>query len=416
MLILKCCGALVVATLISCEPSESVSAINLQTAALSPTASFVSTDQEFKYLATVIPGFGGMFLGNGRLYVHLKDPATQTEARTVLDRHLLATAPIIWARLSKLTDRYVFDVGKYSFDELLSWKRLLAPKLSSGALVYVDADERANRVRVGVGNDVPDGREWAARVIQFAGVPTEAVIIDVVPPAQLASELTDSVRPVIGGLQIFGPYTCTLGLNISGGEFLTASHCTETLGVVDSTSYYQGNELIGIESRDPAFQQGGSCESGWLCRDSDVAAFAYESGITKSYGIAKTEGFNSLEITGSYWVGGTVSYVYNGDELNKVGRTTGGTWGNVTLTCADTYYSAQGVKLYCQTYVEAAKAGGSYLGPLVNSGDSGAPVFSIVSSSEAAFYGILNGMSSVYVGIFSPVANIEGELGTLYVN
>lgn len=375
---------------------------------------FRSTDDEFAYLNQQIPGFGGMYMSNGQLRVHLKSLSNAATARRIIDQHTQAVAPRLWRLLASTSNRFVFDQGQYDFNELLTWKRALR-KYGGGPIVFLDADEARNRVHVGVSKDVPGAAAKAVAAASAAGVPMEALYIEEVEPPTLTSELTDSVRPVIAGLQIFGPSTCTLGVNVANNKFLTASHCSQTWGVVDSSTYSQGSVIIGTETRDPSFSSGGSCTTGYVCRDSDVAEYSYETGISKSIAIAKTNGFNSIEITGSYGITGSNGYPYEYEGVRKVGRSTGGTWGIVTITCSDTFYSG-GKEIFCQTYAEAAKEGGSYLGWMVAPGDSGSPVFTLESENYALFAGIVSGMSGNFVMIYSSVSQIESELGTLYYN
>jgi hypothetical protein len=89
-----------------------------------------------------------------------------------------------------------------------------------------------------------------------------------------------------------------------------------------------------------------------------------------------------------------------GQTVNKVGRTTGWTQGRVSNTCVNTGVQGSNIVQLCQTFVAAG----------VGSGDSGSPVFS--GTSSVTLVGILWGGSGNQF-VYSPISNIEQELGAL---
>jgi hypothetical protein len=124
--------------------------------------------------------------------------------------------------------------------------------------------------------------------------------------------------------------------------------------------------------------------------------------------IAKTGTVNSgsLEVTGSFNISGqnNTSTSFSG-EVQKVGRTTGWTSGNVTNTCVTVNVSGSNIQLLCQTLVQRAGT------QIVAGGDSGSPVFT--GSSNATLIGILwGGNSSGDLFVFSPLKSIQDELGS----
>ena len=137
-----------------------------------------------------------------------------------------------------------------------------------------------------------------------------------------------------------------------------------------------------------------------MCRQSD-SAFIRLSVTDYLLGrIAQTTGLGSLQIAGSYSIAGEGAAIV-GATVNKVGRTTGWSQGPVTNTCVNTGVSGTNIVQLYQTFVTAAVGGG----------DSGSPAFRL-SGSDATLVGILwwgSGNSFVY----SPIANIEAELGAL---
>jgi hypothetical protein len=95
-----------------------------------------------------------------------------------------------------------------------------------------------------------------------------------------------------------------------------------------------------------------------------------------------------------------------GQEANKIGRTTGWTYGTVTETCVDVLASGTNHIRLCQSIVDAG----------VNSGDSGSPVFALRRGSDVTLLGILWGGSTDEANpefAFSPLSGVERELGSL---
>jgi hypothetical protein len=316
----------------------------------------------------------------------------------------------------------VFHKGDYDFRDLYAWKDQVRPELAGPGAVYLDIDERRNRLVFGVEREAIDRfTEELRSFLRGTRVPIEAVIVEAVEPVQPLELLTDKIRPVPAGVQITRQINsttiglCTLGTNavrfgVKG--FVTASHCTATRGVVEGSVFFQntpgGSNQIGVETIDPPFFTGGSCPAGRQCRRSDAAFVAYDS-TSLSAGpkianpllwglgsgtVAVSPVTPRLLVTGFLF--GSVS---SGSGVYKVGRTTGGTFGSVTSTCADTNVFASTITMLCQDWTGAGSAGG----------DSGAPVFT-QSGGEATLAGILwggNGASTIY----SPWLYVFAELG-----
>ena len=90
--------------------------------------------------------------------------------------------------------------------------------------------------------------------------------------------------------------------------------------------------------------------------------------------------------------------------MNKVGRTTGWTAGNITNTCVNTGVSGSNIVQLCQTFVSAGVGGG----------DSGSDVFQVTSGSNVQLAGVLwGGNSGGTQFVFSPFGNVTRELGAL---
>ena len=96
-----------------------------------------------------------------------------------------------------------------------------------------------------------------------------------------------------------------------------------------------------------------------------------------------------------------------GATVNKIGRTTGWTQGQITQTNVTTSVSGSNITLFGQTFVSAG----------VGAGDSGSPVFALGQGSNVTLRGILwGGSSSGRLFVFSPIGNIEAELGAIASN
>ena len=113
------------------------------------------------------------------------------------------------------------------------------------------------------------------------------------------------------------------------------------------------------------------------------------------------------QFAGTFTITAEGSAVF-GQQVHKIGRTTGWTRGSVRGTCVNTNVDGTNITQLCQTWVSARA------GP----GDSGSPVFRRQGTgSNVTLLGILWGGtilpdgSSLY--IYSPISNIEAELGAL---
>jgi len=291
----------------------------------------------------------------------------------------------------------------------------LLPVFELAGVVFTDADETSGRLIVGVQDRGAAGpvRDQLARL----GVTSQLVDVIETEPIIPVATLRDKVRPVVAGLQIrFSQFVCSLGFNAwlgSTAGYVTAAHCSDRQGEVDGTDYYQPlnqvpDEFIGTEVADPAFFRSG-CPRGRRCRYSDANFSAGNSATSFTLGaIARTTGPNngSLEIAGEFSISGQDAAIV-GQTANKVGRTTGWTQGRVTRTCVNTGVSASNIVMLCQDFVENNLE-------IVAGGDSGSPVFRINNSGRATLLGNLwGGNSSGTLFVYSPIANIERELGPL---
>jgi hypothetical protein len=255
-------------------------------------------------------------------------------------------------------------------------------------------------------------------------VDSQSVDVVETEPILALATLRDRATTMAGGLQIrFSQYLCSLGFpafdenGLAG--FVTASHCSDRQGSVDSTTYYQPsaqvpNDLIGTEIADPPYARGGGCPKGRRCRQSDANFSRSDGPRPVGVGIvgkiARTTGLGSLTIDPSNSTftitGEGVANV--GATANKVGRTTGWTSGRVSNTCVNTGVSGSTIVLLCQTFVTSSSV-------IVQGGDSGSPVFATSGNGgNVTLLGNLwGGNQSGTQFVYSPIANVRRELGDL---
>jgi hypothetical protein len=293
----------------------------------------------------------------------------------------------------------------------------LLPLFELAGVVFTDADETTGRFVVGVlDRDVEGLVRARLRVLGIANQSVDVVETDAI--FQLAT-LRDRSDNIIGGIQIrFSQYLCSLGFIASryGEEgFVTASHCSDKQGAVDGTTYYQPldqveNDRIGTEIVDPPYvRNSAGCPKGRKCRQSDANFSRSEGGRPFSLGaIARTEGLGSLVIAGTFTINGEAVATV-GQMVDKTGRTTGWTRGRVSNTCVNTGVSGTSIVLLCQTFVESTDGGA-----IVAGGDSGSPVHASEGGDNVKLLGGLwGGNQDGTLFVYSPIANIEAELGAL---
>jgi hypothetical protein len=388
-----------------------------------PAQNAPGLDRHFAELSTRLPGFGGYFFdANGDLNVYLTDLSKAGAARAALAetaRGRAERAQQPWARPAEIVVRR----GNFDVQQLDQWRGRLVAELRGAGAHVIDLDEAANRLYVGVTDEQAKSRLQAAA--QKAGIPASALTVEVVPEAQFVTTLQQSYRPLVGGLQIdfnvggVASY-CTLGVNVWYSNlavgvpvgtpgFFTASHCSNTYGGTDGTVYSQGGSRIGYEMYDPPFftnAQNTRCVVGNNCRWSDVNFVAYDAGVNRLQGyLAQTvyAGYGvwnpgSLDITGHRQINGG-SWPVVGNYIDKVGRTTGWTSGQVSRTCFDVYIGSTG--MLCQDQVEAYADGG----------DSGSPVFQWNGQNTGAFAGIVWAKTGSGAFIFSNQDRISNDMG-----
>jgi hypothetical protein len=299
--------------------------------------------------------------------------------------------------------------------QLAAWFNRASPEvLALPGTVFADHDERGGKLVLGVENSgaMAGVRSRLTRL----GIPSSAYEIRVVEPIRFATTLRDVFRPTQAGTQIhFGHFLCTMGFNVSHGggrSFVTNSHCTDKQGGTEGTQYFQplstiDPTVIATEADDPEYFRGGACPQGRRCRFSDASRALYSDAVASSQGvIARTTGANngSITVAGAFTISdqdNTTTSFELGTVVNKIGRTSGWTQGEIIATCVNTNVFGSNITQLCQTFVSAGVAGG----------DSGSPVFVINGGRRVTLVGILWGGSGNSLYVFSPLKQIQDELG-----
>jgi hypothetical protein len=385
----------------------------------SSTAQFSGgLDAVFVRLAEEVPGFGGLFFDEtGTLNVRMTGAVQMStgEVAAALQRRLPALGIPQAA-----TARIVLRDARYDFKQLSEMRSRVDAVLGLQDVVFTDADEVANRLRIGVTNQAAEAA--VRNAVAMAGVPAEAVIVELTDPIEELTTLRDRQRPVAGGLQIWrfippgSASICTLGFNVRAPGaprvhgFVTNSHCTEQQGAVTGTVWSQKPlvlpvEPIGTEEYDfPFFTCPG--DPTLRCRYADVAGARYQPGVENAFGrIYRTlrptvpgDTVLTIDPANPMWtITDERQNAIVGDVLNKTGRTTGWTTGPVNATCVNTQVTGTDRVNLCQTWVTA----------IVVAGDSGSPVFErIGETSNVRLVGLLWGGGGGNL-IFSPMENIR---------
>src|SRR5688572_25636019 len=434
----------------ACSRNDITSPEPIDSAGLMPSFSAQQLSQQETpdpmELAHAVPGFAGYFLDDAqRPTVYLSDTTRRPAAEMALAGWLASRGFTAASHLVRQE--------QYDWIQLNAWyDQVWTTALSVSGAVFSDIDEGNNRLRFG-GTDVGA----LAAAVAGLGLPSDAFVVEQASPIALRSTLRDRVRPVPGGYQInflnVGGVVgvsllCTLGFNaipedpLSGQKpsYVTNSHCTGVSAdaALVPMDHYQplqdsnGDRLvdaenfIGSQVDDPSTTITLDCvglfddppvRAPGPCRWSDASRGEYADGVPFQLGkIARPAAFDP--VTGTLEVDPTKPtfqiikeqpFAVLGETVNKVGRTTGWTGGEVTGTCIDFITDDHFIRR-CNATVAAGSAGG----------DSGSPVFAFPnrrtnSGTKVVFAGILWGGSieGEPEFVYSPMNNVERELGPL---
>lgn len=378
--------------------------------------SFRTPDDEYARVARAeVPGFAGFYLQNdGTPVVRLVDPSQRGAAQRYLAQELIRARG---GRRAGAPAQPVFVNAAYDFAQLREWAEALTPLLQQRGDVYlIDVDEVENRVLVGVADASAAGavRAEGARL----GVPAAALATQAQAAPQVRATVRDRFTTTLGGIQIaFSSYVCTLGFNarrVSTGAnvYVTNSHCTGTQYASDGIAIYQNTNAAGNQIGNEVADRGlYACVTGVAsCRQADAAYISNNGTRTVGQGgIARTAwntgAAGGLTTTGEYDVIGRYTGTLPvGSYLDKTGRTSGSTYGQVTNSCVTIG------SLRCQDISKVWSEGG----------DSGSPVFVYIGGAGTAendvqLHGVMwGGPGTDYTTTYSSrLAGIEADLGAL---
>lgn len=424
--------AAVCALAAACGDTTSISSASVTPAMASVALVGADATPSQLAVAQAVPGFGGYFIdANGTPTVYLTDVTQRDAAAQALSAFLESYG---WSA----ADLQVRQ-ARYSYAQLNAWYLSARDDaLAVSGAVLGDVDEANNRITFAGLN--ASALSEMANIASGAGIPAEAIALQVRGPVTRAARLRDRIRPAVGGLQInffptpASPLTlvCTLGFNAIDGtdtSFVTNSHCSNVQGgLTATTDYYQASRglvadpanFIAREAEDPDYSLPGAagCPIGRRCRYSDAARAKYAGGLPFALGqVARPQYENAAagqdtllidSLVPRFRIVGEQMRGVVGQRLNKVGRTTGWTSGLITETCVDINITASEITQLCQDLVDAYVAGG----------DSGSPVFGLNTDGSAFLAGILWGSSTnLETGavqfIMSPLAQVKTEIGDI---
>jgi hypothetical protein len=369
-------------------------------------------DEAFTRISREVPAFAGLWKERDVLVIGLTDTSSRTTEQ------VMPVIRTVFRGRSVLPDAFRFVLVQHSFMTLKEARIRARDLLSDQTATLVDVDERNNCVVVGIA-DLSQAEAARARIIGL-GINERLVRIEQIDPFKSLgdiSSLQNRVRPIVGGIQIehstsSGVAGGTLGLVLKRNGlrgFITNSHVTNTPGGVEGTVMFQAdstqaNDRIGVELVDPTYfnhSTNSDCPSGRVCRFSDSAFLSVDETVTAKRGV-----ISSWSWPNGYYppqeVIGTVPITICGENVLKIGRTTGRTGGEVFRTCVDLDDSkTSNTTLLCQD-VFYGEAG---------AGDSGSPVYSSTSQADKVRFHGLAALASTNRVAFSPVSAIEEELG-----
>lgn len=378
-------------------------------------------DEERVRISRAIPEFGGYFIGSdGHVVVNVTDLRVAAAAQAAVEP-IFASRPVDVRSPVRQRDISVRRVD-YTFGELRRWRDLVTRKLfltRVDGLTRVGLSHRLNRIRIGVLSELD--RPAIQAQVEALGIPPSAVVFYVSAPGVPDShKLTDRFDTIMAGITVRdegADEPCTLGplaeYGLGSGVFgfLSAAHCTKTPFSTDFGDHYQNHKLtadiIGWEGQDPI------ANCGTRCRYSDAAWINYTA--SRVYGFAliarpvdsdPERGHLDIDhALRAFDVSGRLSNPVEGETVNKVGQTTGWTYGIVEHECEDSWIDLDsGVRwdLLCQDVAAYGR----------DKGDSGAPVFIMEGSNSVWILGIHSDKHPIFgIAAFSAMANIEFDFG-----
>lgn len=393
-------------------------------------------EQLYADLARDAGSTAGFYLdASGTLVVLVRDDADNARARTAMQSML--SRGLLPPSLTRRGPAISIQKAKYSFGELATWRDSIGSQLSGiDGVTSLDLDEVQNRVTVGIDPATQTAaRSAVLQLAQSLAIDTSAIGFRVhgylkygsTAAAMYSSSIFVHTDTLIGGIIVRtssasgnngNPGDCTIGFVADRNgvrAFITATHCTNVWGGgPDGTVMSQWPvRQVGTETIDPNKSQCGVWD--W-CRNSDAALFNVNAGVPSHRGlIARTtfrnngyhnggNGSRTVDTNKPYFFVTWTSGAVVGQVVEKMGMVTGWTWGTISATCVDHFFS-QGFPV---DYVTKCSLEANINH---NSGDSGGPLFSWDGSDQVTLIGTLVGQTTTQNGIFSPYSRIIADMG-----
>lgn len=380
-----------------------------------PDSPPITLDDIFYEIATEVPEFGGLYFDeNGDPTVVLTDVGALGDAEEAVFQFF--DSDRLGSELLNAVE------GEYGFQELHDARVQARDVLNLPGVHSLDSQEEINRVWIGLEDG--DSQSAAEELLEELEVPLEMVVFEVTGRLEYNGPNYQAMwRPMKGGAQIGRPTpvpnqmaTCSMGPVVDrfgSRGYLTNSHCTPTVGMVDGVTFFQPDFsdptfAAGVEMVDPPLftqSQTSACPSGEICRWSDSTFVQTTFASTTSRGRVLTD-------TPAWWSRKIIGKEYSplsGELVHKSGRSTGQTSGKITNTCIHVGPNGPVTNSWlCQYKAKYDSA----------LGDSGSPVYRTKYPSDAILYGIHWGRWETPFtsrAIFSPVGGIEADLGFLHV-
>lgn len=384
-------------------------------------------EDDFLRLEADLPGFGGLYLDKNQDVVAVTTGA-ESDVR-VRERVLefVRSSSNRFAKPDGSLPAVLVKRGDYSSSQLLDHLFKVRSQLRvEDDVVYLDADEEKNRLRIGIGPKGSLARAYG--LAQRAGIDTATLHIEQVPGYPQTSQLftlRDRWRATFAGIQTtrLGGGECSMGFHVTAGSsyyFLTASHCTGNYSGVTGTIFYQptvsSSNQVGVESVNPAWSTSGCLPGVTYCRLSDAALIQFSSSSLSSKGVGESSSIGSGNSSGNINFGAAYAVASQGDALsgtivNRTGRTSGTTTGPIVGTCVDAGLIWNGsayVEIFCGSEVTATAQGGDSGGPVYR---WAAPFVPSVRLAHGVVYAALNGGSTNRYW-YSSWTQVEADMGT----
>ncbi len=222
----------------------------------------VGVDELHRKSSKNLPSYGGMFINEekGLIFVYIGDEKDKAELRQALRKY-------------RGKVNLVFLRGKYRFNQLERWKRLIekldARTIRQLGITMIDVDEAHDSLTIGLEQITPDKLKLLENELEKLGIPKEAVRVEKrrislensIQSASISPASSTSIT-LMGGMPIIGTNIegehgiGTLGYvgYLNGDKyFVTAGHAG-SWGYTGQEVYDSNWIKIGIITRNPPFK------------------------------------------------------------------------------------------------------------------------------------------------------------------